>query len=327
MGPGALSDVLAGLCLPTHPNLLIGLDASDDAAVYRLAPDMAIVQTVDFFPPIVDDPYVYGAIAAANALSDVYAMGGRPIMALAVAAFPADLPTDVMRTIMQGGADKVAEAGAVLAGGHTVTDKEPKYGLSVTGVVAPDRTTPKAGAQPGDVLLLTKPLGTGIITTAAKFDKAQAGHLSAAVASMLRLNRTAAELAQAVEIHSTTDITGFGLLGHAAEIARNSSVGLQISVGALPLLPGALDYSAEGIIPGGLLTNQQYLEQDGYVRYAKPIAERYQLLLFDPQTSGGLLFALPPSVADQLERAFAAAGELCWRIGAVVAGDGVTVIS
>lgn len=325
MGPGALSDILSTLRLPTHPNLLIGLDISDDAAVYKLDETTALVQTVDFFPPIVDDAYTYGAIAAANALSDVYAMGGRPILALAIAAFPDDLPPATIQAILQGGADKVAEAGAVVAGGHTVVDKEPKYGLCVTGLIAPDRATAKANAQPGDVLLLTKPLGTGVITTAIKRGQGQPAHLDAAVASMLRLNKVAAELAQAVEVHGATDITGFGLLGHAAELARNSGVGLRIDAAALPLLPGALDYATDNICPGGLFRNQAYVAQDGYVRYAPTLDPARKLLLFDPQTSGGLLIALPPAAAAELEQRYAEAGQGCWRIGAVVAGDGIDI--
>src|SRR6185295_16944401 len=243
MGPGALAQVLRSLTLPSHPNLLIGLEVSDDAAVYRIADDLALVQTVDFFPPIVDDPYTFGAIAAANALSDVYAMGGRPILALAIAGFPEDLPAATISAILQGGADKVAEAGAVVAGGHTVVDKEPKYGLCVTGLVHPDRVTAKAHARPGDVLLLTKPLGTGVITTAHKRGEAADEHLRAAVASMLRLNRRAAEIAAGANPHGATDITGFGLLGHAGELARNSGVGIEIAIERVPLLHGALDYA------------------------------------------------------------------------------------
>lgn len=326
MGPGALHDVLAGLRLPSSPNLIIGLDISDDAAVYRISAEMALVQTVDFFPPIVDDPYTYGAIAAANSLSDVYAMGGQPMMALAVAAFPDNLPHDIVRAIMQGGADKVAEAGAVLAGGHTVVDREPKYGLAVTGTVHPERVLPKANARPGDLLLLTKPLGTGLITTAAKREEAVADHLEAAVASMLRLNKLAAELTHGIEVHSATDITGYGLLGHAAEIARNSNVGMRIEWQALPLLPGALEYAAEGAVPGGLLRNQQYLEADGYTRYVGAITEEQRLILYDPQTSGGLLLVLPSAAADAYSAACAAAGQLCCRIGEVVAGHGIDVI-
>lgn len=325
MGPGALSSVLAALRLPTSPNLLIGLDVSDDAAVYQLTSDTALVQTVDFFPPIVDDPYTFGAIAATNALSDVYAMGGRPIMALAVAGFPEDLDPAIITAIMQGGADKVAEAGAVLAGGHTVVDREPKYGLAVTGLVHPDRVTPKANARPGDRLLLTKPIGTGLITTAAKRGQCEPAHLEAAIAGMLQLNRRAAELAQAVTVHSATDITGFGLIGHAAEIARNSGVGLRLSAGSLPLLPGALAYAEAGIAPGGLDRNRQFVEADGYTWYDPAVGEPHRLLLSDPQTSGGLLLVLPPEAAAELQRIYAAAGQPCWAIGAVVAGAGVAV--
>lgn len=324
MGPGALAGVLAALKLPTHPNLLIGLDVSDDAAVYQLNNDTALVQTVDFFPPIVDDPYTFGAIAAANALSDIYAMGGKPVLALAIAAFPEDLPQAVIAAILQGGADKVAEAGAVIGGGHTVIDKEPKYGLCVTGLIAPNKATRKANAQPGDVLLVTKPLGTGIITTAAKRDLVEAADLDAAVASMLKLNKRAAEIAQPFAIHSATDITGFGLLGHAAEVARNSGVGLRITATALPALPGALGYAEAGIQPGGLGRNQQFLA--GVVRYRQPIGRGHTALLYDPQTSGGLLFAAPPTVAESLERAFAEAGESIWRIGEVVTEDGIEIV-
>lgn len=305
--------------------MLIGLEVSDDAAVYQLDEHTALVQTVDFFPPIVDDPYSFGAIAAANALSDVYAMGGRPILALAIAAFPEDLDPTITAAILQGGADKVAEAGAVIAGGHTVVDREPKYGLCVTGLVDPARVTAKAGAQPGDVLLLTKPLGTGLVTTAAKRGEALELHLTAATTSMLRLNRRAAELVADVEVHAATDVTGFGLLGHAAEMARHSGVGLRVASAALPLLPGALAYGRAAIAPGGLVRNRRYLEAEGYVRYQGDVEEALRLLLFDPQTSGGLLLAVAPPVADELLQRFAAAGEPCWSIGEVIAGTGIEV--
>lgn len=326
MGPGALSAVLQSLRLPSHPNLLVGLDVSDDAAVYRLNDEMALVQTVDFFPPIVDDAYTYGAIAAANALSDIYAMGGRPIMALAIAAFPEDLPQTIMQAILQGGADKVAEAGAVVAGGHTVVDPEPKYGLCVTGLIAPNKVTAKAHAQVGDVLLLTKALGTGVITTAMKRRQGEQADLEGAVASMLRLNKVAAEVAQQVEVHGVTDITGFGLLGHAAELARNSDVGLRIDAGALPLLPGALRYAAAGMLSGGLERNRAFLQEAGFVRVAATVDADRNELLFDPQTSGGLLIALPRAAATDLERRYAEAGQACWRIGEVVVGRGIEVV-
>lgn len=323
MGPGALAKLLATLQLPTSPHLLIGLAVSDDAAVYQLDAQTALVQTVDFFPPIVDDPYTFGAIAAANALSDIYAMGGRPILALAIAAFPDDLDPAIAAAILQGGANKAAEAGAVVAGGHTVVDREPKYGLCVTGLVDPARITAKVGARPGDRLLLTKPLGTGLITTALKRGAAPAEHLAAAVASMLRLNRRAAELSATVEVHAATDITGYGLLGHAAEIARRSAVGLRIDTARLPLLPGALDAARQGYVPGGLRRNREYLEGEGYVHYSASIEEAIRLILFDPQTSGGLLIALPPAAAAQLQATCATHGEPCWAIGEVIATPGI----
>ncbi len=298
---------------------------SDDAAVYRIADDLALVQTVDFFPPIVDDPYTFGAIAAANALSDVYAMGGRPILALAIAGFPENFPQQIIGAILQGGADKVAEAGAVVAGGHTVIDQEPKYGLCVTGLVHPDRVTAKANARPGDILLLTKPIGTGVITTAHKRDQARPEDLAAAVASMLRLNRGAAEAAASVGVHSATNITGYGLLGHAGELARNSGVGLRIELARVPLLPGALDYARRGIFPGGLGRNREYLLGDGFVTYADGVEAAHAQLLFDPQTSGGLLLALPRATVAPLIEQMAAAGESCWEIGEVVEGGGISI--
>jgi selenide,water dikinase len=298
----------------------------DDAGVFRLSADTALVQTVDFFPPIVDDAYTFGAIAAANALSDVYAMGGKPITALAIAAWPADLPPELLSAILQGGADKVAEAGAVLVGGHTVQDQEPKYGLCVTGLVHPDRMMLKGAAQPGDRLLLTKALGTGIVTTALKRGLATENDLNATVASMLRLNRRTAELAAELGVRSATDITGFGLLGHAAELARNSAVGLRIRLHDLPLLPGALAYAQAGVFPGGLERNRIAALKDNYVRMAEGLDAAHAMLLFDPQTSGGLFFALPPEQAAQLQAACAAAGEPCTDIGEVVAGAGITVV-
>src|SRR5262245_39799698 len=325
MGPAALAQVLRSLTLSSSPNVLVGLGVPDDAAVYRIADDLALVQTVDFFPPIVDDPYTFGAIAAANALSDIYAMGGRPILALAIAGFPEDLPPAVISAILQGGADKVAEAGAVVAGGHTVVDKEPKYGLCVTGLIHPDHVTAKAGAQPGDVLLLTKPIGTGVITTAHKRGVVAEEHLQAAVASMLRLNKRAAEVAAAAGLHGATDITGYGLLGHAGELARNSGAGLEISLGRVPLLPGALDYARQGIFPGGLGRNRDYLMGEGSVRLREGLELARVQLLFDPQTSGGLLFALPTASAAELQAHMAAAGEPCWEIGRVIQGEGIDV--
>jgi selenide, water dikinase len=325
MGPAALAQVLRSLTLPSHPDLLVGLEVSDDAAVYRLTDELALVQTVDFFPPIVDDPYTFGAIAAANALSDIYAMGGRPILALAIAGFPEDLAPQIIHAILQGGADKVAEAGAVVAGGHTVIDKEPKYGLCVTGLIHPARVLTKAHAQPGDVLLLTKPLGTGVITTAHKRGIAHEADLAAAVASMLRLNKGAAEYATTAVVHSATDITGYGLLGHAGELARNSQVAFEIMVAQVPLLPGALDYARQEIFPGGLGRNYDYLLGDGFVRFTAGLERAQTQLLFDPQTSGGLLIALPAAAGAALLARMHAAGEPGWMIGRAVEGQGITL--
>src|SRR5215204_3990171 len=224
MGPAALAQVLRSLTLPTNPNLLIGLDIKDDAAVYRIADDLALVQTLDFFPPIVDDPYTFGAIAAANSMSDVYAMGGEVTLALNIAAFPTDLDKAILTAILQGGADKVHEAGGIVAGGHTVTDPEPKFGLCVTGLVDPDRIMSKGGARPGDRLILTKPIGSGVITTAAKNDRAEPADLQGAVDWMLRLNGPASRVLRWAGVQACTDITGFGLLGHASEMASAGGV-------------------------------------------------------------------------------------------------------
>ncbi len=325
MGPAALAQVLRLLNMPSDPRVLVGLGVPDDAVVYQITDDIALVQTVDFFPPIVDDPYTFGAIAAANALSDIYAMGGRPILALAIAGFPEDLPAHVISAILQGGADKVAEAGAVVAGGHTIVDQEPKYGLCVTGLVHPKQITAKAHARPGDILFLTKPIGTGVITTAHKRGIVHADDLAAAIASMVRLNRQSAEAARAIGVHSATDITGFGLLGHAAELARNSDVGLIIRSAHVPLLPGAIGYARAGAFAGGLIRNRAYLEQDGFVRYSERLDEAQTAILFDPQTSGGLLLAIPREAGIAFQEYMAGTGEECWEIGQVVEGAGIMV--
>ncbi len=325
MGPEALAQVLRPLRLPTHPDLLTSL--SDDAAVYRLGPDQVLVQTVDFFTPIVDDPWTYGAIAAANSLSDVYAMGARPILALAVAALPAWLPPEMATAIFQGAADKVAEAGAVLAGGHTVTDEEPKYGLCVTGLAHLEQITPKAGAQPGDVVLLTKALGTGVVATAFRQERSLPEHYQAAVESMLRLNANAARIAREVGgAHGATDITGFGLLGHSAELARNSQVCLRLHSEALPLLPGAQRYVEAGIATGGAGRNRDWLQHDGLLWVGPNVDPTILELAYDPQTSGGLLLAMPAErAAEALERA-AGDEQSMWQIGEVVEGDGVELV-
>ena len=333
MGPSDLAHVLRHLSgLPAPSNLLVGLTTADDAAVWRLDAERALVQTVDFFTPVVDDPYTYGAIAAANSLSDVYAMGGQPFMALAIAAFPENLPKDVLAEIFRGGAEKAAEAGVVVAGGHTVMDDEPKYGLCVTGMVHPDRVLTKAAVKPGDVLFLTKPLGTGVISTALKKERATAAHVEEAVGWMTRLNRDAAAvLASLPQIKACTDITGFGLLGHGYEMAVASGVCLEIEADAVPLMPGARDYAEADLLPGGADRNQAYLELaddsgEPRVTTAAGAAPAVVGLLFDPQTSGGLLFSAPESVAQGVQDAFATAGQPVWRIGRATAGRGVRVI-
>jgi selenide,water dikinase len=261
-------------------------------------------------------------VAAANAMSDVYAMGGQVLLALSIAAFPPRLPGEVLGAIMKGAADKVAEAGGVIAGGHTVDDDEPKFGLAVMGSVHPDRVGRKAGARPGDLLLLTKPLGTGIITTAAKGDAADPAHLAAAVKSMLLLNRRAAELLEQVEYHALTDVTGFGLLGHGYEMAEASEVALRFAFDRLPFLPGAWQYAEQGLFPGGACNNQRTY-QDAIA--FGDLEEDMQMLLLTPETSGGLLIALPPAEAGRYEILCRAMGQDVWRVGEVVDGAGIEV--
>jgi len=307
-----------------HPDLLVGLGMPDDAAVYRLNDEQVLIVTTDFFTPIVDDAYDYGAIAAANALSDVYAMGGRPLLALNIAAFPPDLPASLLTNILRGAADKVREANAVIAGGHTIQDKEPKVGLAVVGLAHPEKLLTKAKAQPGDVLVLTKPLGTGTITTAAKNDKAKEQHIEAAVDWMSRLNRAAAEAATSVAAHAATDITGFGLMGHATELAEMSGVTLEIHVDAVPFMDGAREYANNWIFPGGSVENKRTYE--GGVRFAVGISPEEQMLLFDAQTSGGLLIAVPTERYADFEAAMEAAEAPYWQIGTVSSRKEVNII-
>jgi selenide,water dikinase len=305
------------------PDLLVGLSSPDDAAVYRLNDETALIFSTDFFTPIVDDPYTYGAIAAANAMSDVYAMGGQVLMALSIAAFPPKLPGRVIGEILRGAGEKVVEAGGVIAGGHTIDDDEPKFGLAVVGVVHPNRVATKGGARPGDQLLVTKPLGVGIITTAAKGNAADPAHLEAAIQSMMQLNRQAAQLAARVAVHAMTDITGYALLGHGYEMASLSGVRLRFYFDRLPFLPGAMEYAELSLFPGGSCRNQ-----DTYARYVSfgSLEEEMQLLLFTPETSGGLLIALPPGEADRLETLYREAGQAVWRVGEAVEGEGIEVL-
>ena len=326
MAPGDLQEVLAGLRRPVgvsaeaERNLLVGLGRADDAAVYRLGPDLAVVETVDFFPPVVDDPWTWGAIAAVNAMSDVYAMGGEVLFALAVAGFPRDFDKAIIAEVFRGGSDKVAEAGGVVAGGHTVVDAEPKYGLCVTGRAHPDRLLIKGGLRPGDRLFLSKPLGTGVITTAAKNEHTTAEVLEGAVRSMLRLNRVAARVAGQLGAIGATDITGFGLLGHVAEMIEASSAGVVLSAARLPLLEGALALAEGGHFSGGMKRNRRHLDAllgprlDIDRMVSAPLAS----MLFEAETSGGLFFSIAPDRAGRVLDAFAAAGEPCWDIGEVL---------
>ena len=314
-----LETLLAGLVPAEAEDLLVGLDPSDDAAVYRLDDDRAIVFTVDFFPPLVDDPRAFGAIAATNALNDVFAMGGAPLVALSVAAFPEELPTDVLREVLVGADERVRAAGALLAGGHTLRDDEPKYGLAVVGTVHPEEIWSKAGARPGDALFLTKPLGTGIVLQADRDGEAPVGAFAATVESMIELSRAAADALRPLSPHAVTDVTGFGLLGHAHEMASRSGVRIVLDAGALPTLPGARELAEAGVRTGGDPRNRDYVE-----RRVESLADAtVEALAYDPQTAGGLLVALPTERAAVLEATFAAAGLPIWRVGEVEPGSGV----
>jgi selenide,water dikinase len=304
-----------------YPNLLVGLEVSDDAAVYRISDELAVIQTLDFFTPVVDDPYTYGAVAAANAMSDVYAMGGSVVLALNIACMPEHMPADAIAEIFRGGADKVREAGGVVAGGHTVDDDEPKFGMAVMGLVNPRHIATKAGARPGDVLLLTKPLGVGIITTAAKADVAEAEHLQAAIETMLQLNYVGAEVIGRFDLAAMTDITGFALLGHAQEMASHSEVQLRIHSDRLPLLPGARAYAEQWLFPAGANRNHDYFAP--CVRAARHLPEELLMLLFTPETSGGLLIAVPEQRLEAVQTFMRSIGQPYWLIGEVEPGSGI----
>jgi selenide,water dikinase len=324
MAPGDLQEVLAGLKPgdPTvHANLLVGLGKADDAAVYRVSPDVAIVETVDFFPPVVDDPYTWGAIAAANAMSDVYAMGGEVLFALAIAGFPRELPKPIIMEVFRGGAEKVAEAGGVIAGGHTVVDAEPKYGLCVTGRVHPDGVMVKGGLRAGDRLFLSKPLGTGVLTTAGKEGAASPEVLDGAVRSMLRLNRVAAQVARESGARGATDITGFGLLGHAGEMIEASGAGVVIAASRVPLLHGARELAEKGHFSGGMKRNRRHVDSvfGGRLTFHPDVPAVLASLLAESETSGGLLLSIDPARAEGVLEAFRRRGEECWEIGEVVA--------
>lgn len=299
-----------------YPRLLVGLAAADDAAVYQINDRQAIISTTDFFPPVVDDPYDFGAIAAANALSDIYAMGGEVLFAINLVAFPEDVDRDILREILRGGAEKVAEAGGVIAGGHSITDKEPKYGLAVTGWVHPRQIKTKGGANPGDRLFLTKPLGTGMVTTALKQGLAHADDVQAAVASMKQLNKAAAQAAIAAGVRAMTDVTGFGLLGHAHEMAHLGHVRFRLRADQLPWLPGARRYAEMGAFPGGAHRNYDYFHP--WVTFAPDIDDTLQNMLWTPETSGGIFTAVPAAAVAEFQAHFPAARP----VGDVLPGDG-----
>lgn len=304
-----------------YPDLLIGLESPDDAAVWRLSEDKAIVVTADFFTPVVDTAYEYGAIAAANSLSDVYAMGGQPFLALNIAALPNDLPMEISTEILRGGAEKAREAGVVIAGGHTVKDKEPKYGLVVIGFVHPRKMITKSGLKVGDALVLTKPLGGGVTTTALKQEKASDSDVKEAIEWMSRLNKTAGQLAMEFNLRGGTDISGFGFLGHGMEMAEASGVSLYIENSKLPFLSGAHGYAEKGIFPGGAFDNKGYFEK--HVKFDGKLDEPAQMLLFDPQTSGGLLLGVPCEKLKAFETRAKELSQPVWVVGEVRTGHGV----
>jgi selenide, water dikinase len=327
LSPAILDKVLSKLPRQHDPNVLVGFDHADDAGVYRISPDTALVQTVDFFTPMVDDPYTFGQIAATNALSDVYAMGGRPITALAHVCFPASGDLEVLQQILAGGLSKMMEASCTVVGGHSIRDEETKFGYSVTGLIDPARVLTNGGAHPGDRLLFTKALGTGVISTAIKKSTAKQSWIDAATRSMTTLNKTAAEIILAFSttggvgtelrpIHSLTDVTGFGLIGHAREMALASNVSLQFRLHQIPLLEGALDCIRAGDIPGGLRNNRDFAEC--VVGYEAGIAEELKTVLFDPQTAGGLLIAVAPQHSQELLRLLQAGGVPAVEIGEVL---------
>lgn len=303
---------------------MVGLGSPDDAAVWRLDDERAIVVTADFFTPVVDNPYDYGAIAAANSLSDVYAMGGKPFLGLNIAAFPPSLPNEVIEEIIRGGAEKAKEAGIVIAGGHTIQDEEPKYGLIGIGFVDPRKMITKGGARPGDKLVISKPLGFGTTTTALKQGVADPGDVTEAVGWMRRLNNQAAEVATEFALQSGTDVTGFGLLGHAWEMAHASGVGLRFFHDKVPLTRGARRYAEEFIFPGGSSDNRTYFGP--HVQFSSGVDEPTQMLLFDAQTSGGLLLAVPAEKVESFFERAAEVGLVLWELGEVVGGQGIEVI-
>jgi selenide,water dikinase len=311
--------VLGKLARQHDPNVLVGFDHADDAGVYQIGPDQALVQTVDFFTPVVDDPYTFGQIAATNALSDIYAMGGRPVTSLALVCFPEKADLEILERILAGGLSKMIEASCTVIGGHSIRDDETKFGYAVTGLIHPKKILANAGAQPGDALIFTKALGTGVISTAIKKGKAEPGWIDAAVQSMTTLNKSAAEVIQqgTFRVHAMTDVTGFGLIGHAREMVLASNVSFRLHAGSIPALPGALECIRAGYIPGGLNNNRDFAEC--VVGYNDGVPAELRLLLFDPQTAGGLLISVAPEDSERLTRSLIAAGVSAVQIGEVLA--------
>jgi len=325
LSPSILENVLKRMPPANDPNLIVGFETSDDAAVYRIGEDLGIMQTVDFFTPIVDDPGLFGQVAAANALSDVYAMGGRPITALTIVAFPTAQPPEILEAILRGGLEKMNEANCTVAGGHSIRDEELKFGYAVTGLIDPGKIWRNVGARPGDVLLFTKPIGTGVISTALKQGKAAEHWVEASTASMTRLNRDAANALHEIEdtatshqkpIHAVTDVTGFSLLGHAREMALGSGVSMRIHYARVNYLPGAIEAARAGFFSGGLQNNREFLE--GCAAFLASVPEEFRALLFDPQTSGGLLASVAPEAAEDAMAAFERHGIAACNIGEVI---------
>jgi selenide, water dikinase len=318
LSPGALDKVLGKLPRQHDPNVLVGFDHADDAGVYKITPDLAMVQTVDFFTPVVDDPYVFGQIAATNALSDIYAMGGKPVTSLALVCFPEKADLEILERILAGGLSKMVEAGCVVIGGHSIRDEEPKFGYAVTGLIDPEKILANAGAKPGDTLIFTKALGTGVISTAIKRGKAEPAWMDAAVQSMTTLNKRAAEVIQQGEfrIHAMTDVTGFSMIGHAREMVLASNVSFRLNAASIPLLPGALECVRAGYIPGGLNNNRDFAEC--VVEYGDGVPEDLRSLFFDPQTAGGLLISVASEDSARLKQSLNAAGVPAVQIGEVV---------
>ena len=314
VGAGVLAQLLDGIKVHSDPNLLVGFDKSDDASVYKISDDLALVQTVDFFPPIADDPYTFGAIAATNALSDVYAMGGEPKLALNIMAVPEGMPKEAVHEMLRGGYDKVYEAGALITGGHSILDPEPKYGLAVTGFVHPDKMLTNSGAKPGDVLLFTKPIGIGILTTAAKAEMLTQELEKRMTGLMMTLNKAARDVMVKYNVHACTDVTGFGMLGHMSEMATGSDVEITLHVDDVDLIPEAYEFAQMGLLPAGMYRNRNFAEK--YVDAGETELAK-QDMLYDPQTSGGLLIAVDPADADALFAELKGAVPSAQRIGTV----------